>query len=301
MDHTLDLIDLDQPKRGYRRFLSTWVCRADGLTFLVDPGPRGTIPHLLAELARLGVARVDHVLLTHIHLDHGGGAAEILEAFPEATLYCHPKGAKHLFEPAALWEGSLKVLGDDARMYGEPGPVDPARMTDAEALARRGIEVVFTPGHAVHHVSFRYGATFFAGEAFGTRSPLPSGGLYLRPATPARFFLDQALASIDGVLKMPREPERTAFAHYGLVPGCFALAIAAREQLLLWVGATGELRGRAASRADLDEIVFQRLQKIDPCYGRGLFDELDADIQARERHFLHNTLDGILGWLESAS
>ncbi len=301
MDHTLDLIDLDQPKRGYRRFLSTWVCRGDGLTFLVDPGPRGTIPHLLAELARLGVARVDHVLLTHIHLDHGGGAAEILEAFPEATLYCHPKGAKHLFEPAALWEGSLKVLGDDARMYGEPRPVDPARTIDAAALARRGIEVVLTPGHAVHHVSFRYGATFFAGEAFGTRSPLPSGGLYLRPATPARFFLDQALASIDGVLRMPREPERTAFAHYGLVPGCFALAIAAREQLLLWVGATGELRGRAASRADLDEIVFQRLQKIDPCYGRGLFDELDADIQARERHFLHNTLDGILGWLESAS
>jgi glyoxylase-like metal-dependent hydrolase (beta-lactamase superfamily II) len=301
VEHRLDLVDLDQPKKGYRRFLSTWVCRDGDLTFLVDPGPRGTTPHLLAELARLGVARVDFVLLTHIHLDHGGGATDILEAFPEARLYCHPKGAKHIFEPAALWEGSVKVLGDDARMYGEPRPVDPARVIGAEDLSRRGIDAILTPGHAVHHVSFRYGATFFAGEAFGTRSPLPSGGLYLRPATPPRFFLDQAIESIDRVLKMPREPERTAFAHYGLVPGCFALALAAREQLLLWVGAASELRGRATSRQEIDALVFRRLQEIDPCYGRGLFDELDEDIQAREKHFLHNTLDGILGWLDSAS
>jgi glyoxylase-like metal-dependent hydrolase (beta-lactamase superfamily II) len=301
LNHDLAVIDLDQPKKGYTRFLSTWLCRGDGLAFIVDPGPRSTIQHLVAELSKLGVSHLDFVLLTHIHLDHGGGSAEILDAFPGAKLYCHPKGTKHLFEPAMLWNGSLKVLGDDATMYGEPRPVDPVRMTDEAELARHGIEAIATPGHAVHHASFRCGTTFFAGEAFGTRSPLPSGALYLRPATPPRFYLEQALGSIDRILAMPEEPSQTAFAHYGLVPGCFELARAAREQLLLWVGAASELRGRAASRAELDEIVFQRLQKIDPHYGLGLFDELDADIQARERHFLHNTLDGILGWLEASA
>jgi len=299
LDHELALIDLDQPKKGYRRFLSAWLCRGDGVTFLVDPGPKKTIPHLVAELGKLGAERLDYVLVTHIHLDHSGGAAEILDAFPDAKLYCHPKGARHLFDPSALWAGSVKVLGDDATMYGEPTPVDPARMADEAELSRRGIEAMMTPGHAVHHVSFRYGETLFAGEALGTRSPVSSGALYMRPATPPRFFLDQAIESIDLILSLQREPARTVFAHYGMLPGCFEWAFAAREQLLLWVGAVNELRREAASREVLDERVFQKLQRIDPRYGRGLFEELDPDIQSRERHFRHSTIDGILGWLET--
>jgi len=121
----------------------------------------------------------------------------------------------------------------------------------------------------------------------------------MRPATPPRFFLDQAIESIDLILSLQREPARTVFAHYGMLPGCFEWAFAAREQLLLWVGAVNELRREAASREVLDERVFQKLQRIDPRYGRGLFEELDPDIQSRERHFRHSTIDGILGWLET--
>jgi glyoxylase-like metal-dependent hydrolase (beta-lactamase superfamily II) len=120
VDHDLALIDLDQPKEGYRKFLSSWLCRADGLTFVVDPGPRSTVDHLIDELARRGVTRVDYILLTHIHIDHGGGAAELLAAFPGARLYCHPAGVRHMIEPSGLWKGSLAVLGDVAEMYGAP-------------------------------------------------------------------------------------------------------------------------------------------------------------------------------------
>jgi glyoxylase-like metal-dependent hydrolase (beta-lactamase superfamily II) len=151
----------------------------------------------------------------------------------------------------------------------------------------------------VHHVSFLHGETLFVGEAFGTRSPLPSGALYMRPATPKRFFLDQALASLDTLRALPVEPKLTAFAHYGSLPGAFAYADAAKRQLLLWVETARELKATATSRRQLDELVFARLQEIDPVYGQGRYDELAPDVRARERHFLSNTLDGILGWLDA--
>jgi glyoxylase-like metal-dependent hydrolase (beta-lactamase superfamily II) len=294
----LVLIDLDQPKKGYRKFLSAWVRRSGDLTFVVDPGPRSTAAYLLNELARMGVSRVDYFLLTHIHIDHGGGAAELLAAFPGSRLYCHPAGAKHLVEPAGLWKGSLSVLRDVALMYGAPNTVPADRIADEAEISARGIEVVMTPGHAVHHVSYVHGGTLFAGEALGTRSPLRSGALYMRPATPPRFFLDQALASMDRLRALPEEPALTAFAHYGSLPGAFAWADTAKKQLLLWIDVAREAKAAAGSRKELDELVFARLQELDPVYGQGRWDELDADIRARERHFLANSLDGILGWLE---
>ena len=297
MENDLVLIDLDQPKEGYREFLSCWLGRDGDLAFIVDPGPRSTAAHLIRELGRRGVTRVDFVLLTHIHLDHGGGAAELLDAFPEARLYCHPAGARHIVDPAQLWKGSLSVLGAVAQMYGAPSPVPAERIAAETELSAAGIRVLKTPGHAVHHVSYLHGGTLFAGEAFGTRSPLPSGALYMRPATPKRFFLDQALASLDSLRALPEEPARTVFAHYGSLPGAFAHAEAARRQLLLWVDTVRETKAAATSRAQLDDLVFARLQEIDPLYGQGRYDELAPDIRARERHFLENTVDGILGWL----
>jgi glyoxylase-like metal-dependent hydrolase (beta-lactamase superfamily II) len=294
----LTLIDLDQPREGYRQFLSAWLGQSDGVAFVVDPGPRSTVRHLIERIRGAGVERLDYVLVTHIHLDHAGGSTELLEAFPEARFYCHPAGAKHVVEPTQLWRGSQKVLKEIAGMYGEPRPVPAERIAAAEELERRGFGVIPTPGHAVHHVSFLRDGTLFAGEVFGTRSPMPDGALYMRPATPPRFFLDQLLASIDKLLALPEEPEEIAFAHYGKVPGGFDIARKARAQILRWVEAARELAPGAASRERLDDLVFARLQEIDPLHGQGLFDRLDPDVRARERYFLHNSLDGILGWLE---
>jgi len=298
VENDLVLIDLDQPREGYRKFLSSWLASRGDLTIVVDPGPRSTSAHLVGELARRGVTRVDYFLLTHVHLDHGGGAAELLEAFPEARLYCHPAGVRHLVDPDQLWRGSLAVLGEVAEMYGAPNPVPADRIASETEISARGVRALMTPGHAVHHVSYLHGETLFVGEAFGTRSPLPSGALYLRPATPPRFFLDQALASLDSLRALAVEPALTAFAHYGSMPGAFEYAEAAKKQLLLWVETARVMKATAATRPELDELVFARLQEIDPVYGQGRTDELAPDIRKRERHFLANSLDGILGWLE---
>jgi len=117
----------------------------------------------------------------------------------------------------------------------------------------------------------------------------------LRPATPPRFFLDEAVASLDRLLALDPEPARTAFAHHGLAEGCFRYARAAREQILLWVRIVRELR--AESEEDLGARLFARLMEEDPHCGRGRFDALDEDLRIRERHFYGNTLDGILSYL----
>ncbi|MDD5308664.1 MAG: MBL fold metallo-hydrolase [Deltaproteobacteria bacterium] len=290
------LIDLDQPLPGYRKFLSCWLWRADDLTFIVDPGPMSTIGHLIAELEARGVTCLDYVLVTHIHLDHSGGAAEVLAAFPDARLVCHESGVAHLVSPDKLWAGSQRVLGKVAPVYGKPAPVPAERLASFAEVLARGIKVIPTPGHAPHHMSFVFGDVLFAGEVAGTRCPLPDGRRYLRPATPPRFFLDDALSSIDRLLALDPMPTRFAFAHYGMDGDPRGWLLAAREQLVRWVDTIRSLI--AQSRDGLEQRLFDTLVSIDPLYGS--WPALDGDIQQRERHFLRNTLDGMLGYIDAA-
>ncbi|MCU0664605.1 MAG: MBL fold metallo-hydrolase [Myxococcota bacterium] len=295
----LFLIDLPQDQPGFRNFLSAWLVVGDPC-FVVDPGPASTVPLLIDSLRRLGVARLDVVLATHIHLDHSGGAAELLEAFPEARFHCHALGREHVISPAKLWQGSLKVLGDVARMYGEPRPVPAERFTDDEALLAIGIGVIDAPGHAAHHHCYLHDDCLFVGEALGTRQSLPSGRPYLRPATPPRFFLDQALSTIERLAALDPEPRRVAFAHHGLVEdGVRQWCARAREQLLRWVSSVQTLQ--TESKENLEERLFEHLMATDPFYGLGAFDELEDELKFRELHFLRNTLSGILSTLEASA
>ncbi len=297
-DYKLEVIDLDQKLEGYRLFLSAWVFGGNDLTVVVDPGPSSTIDKVVDGIAAMGIKKVDLILLTHIHLDHGGGVSEMIKAFPDARVFCHESGRKHIIDPQRLWQGSVKVLGRTAEVYGEPGPVRAeCMMTDASELKARGISVIPTPGHAPHHVSFLIDDVLFAGETFGTRVPLASGHLYLRPATPPRFFLNNAIESIDRVLALDKEPLKTIFAHYGSTGDTFAWAGRAREQLVLWVDTIRALY--AESEDHLEQRLYDRLMEVDPMYGQGRFAELPADIQKRERGFLANTLDGMLGHIKS--
>lgn len=296
MTPRLDLIDLDQSSlAGYRRFISCWLSRGDGPTFVVDPGPPSTAGGLVSRLRELGVERLDLILLTHIHLDHGGGVAEVLAAFPQARVHCHARGRQHLTAPARLWEGSRQVLGPVAEAYGEPRPVAPEVLLDDPDLADHGIAVIPTPGHAAHHQSYVHGGTLFVGEAAGTYLDLGDGRWYLRPATPPRFFPETALASVDRLLDWSPTPQRIAFAHHGLATGrSEALLGRAHQQLRHWVQTVGEVHAadpQAGFDTFADRCVAQ-LRRTDPHFALGA--ELPADIRSRERDFTRQTLRGML-------
>jgi glyoxylase-like metal-dependent hydrolase (beta-lactamase superfamily II) len=186
----LYLIDLEQKIRGFRNFICSWLIKGESGTILVDPGPLSTIDVLLKALEKLEVKSVDVVLLTHIHIDHAGGAGRIVEKYPMARVICHPKGIKHLINPDKLWQGSLKVLGDIAAAYGEIIPVPEENIGYEEELEtpEGAIHVYETPGHALHHLCYRFKDLFFAGEVAGVGFKVATG-LYARPATPPVFKL----------------------------------------------------------------------------------------------------------------
>jgi glyoxylase-like metal-dependent hydrolase (beta-lactamase superfamily II) len=208
----------------------------EGRAAFVDTGTTHAVPRLLAGLARkhIGPEAVDWVFLTHVHLDHAGGAGALLEHLPNARAVVHPRGAAHLTEPSRLIAVTRQVYGDAeyARLFGEIRPIAPERLVVTEdgtrlALAGRPFEFLHTPGHALHHhvIVDLEARAVFAGDTFGVsyREFDLAGREFVMPATtPTQFDPDQLDASIDRIVAA--RPEAVFLTHYGRVTGVAPLA-----------------------------------------------------------------------------
>jgi glyoxylase-like metal-dependent hydrolase (beta-lactamase superfamily II) len=203
---------------------------------IVDTGPNSAVPRVLAALAELGIERdaVEYLFLTHVHLDHAGGAGALMRELPRATAVIHPRGAPHMIDPAKLIAGTRAVYGDElyARLYGDILPIERQRLAIAQDgqrfdLAGRVFECVHTPGHALHHQSIvDHGATsIFTGDTFGLsyRELDSARGPWIMPTTtPTQFDPAQLKASI--VRIMQYRPRRLYLTHYSEVDQCARLA-----------------------------------------------------------------------------
>ncbi|TVP73866.1 MAG: MBL fold metallo-hydrolase [Nitriliruptor sp.] len=209
---------------------------------LIECGPALTIGSVLQGLAALGLGPSDlaYLVLTHIHLDHAGGAGDVAAAFPNATVVVSEHGARHLAEPDRLNASSARVYGPlFDTVYGACTPVPAERLrsiADRDELdlgAGRVLELLHTPGHAKHHLGVvdpDIGAVF-SGDSVGVQLP---GMTELRPATPPpEFHLEAALRSLDRYRE--RSPGRIYLAHYGPVDPADAVLDQAEEQLRRWV------------------------------------------------------------------
>jgi glyoxylase-like metal-dependent hydrolase (beta-lactamase superfamily II) len=285
----MELIELPLNIPGFRRFFGSWVCRG-GLNIVVDAGPANSARHLIDALAAAGLEKVDYVLLTHLHIDHAGGVAALLDRYPMARVICHAGGAAFLKEPRKLWEGSLKVLGKIAQAYGPPQPVAAERIIPHTENPLPELRVIETPGHAAHHLSFVYRNKLFAGEAAGNYIKIGRRE-YLRPATPPRFFLDVCLQSADRLLALKDRP--VCFAHFGSADSSHRLLAAFRDQLQRWktVIRTETLQGEENLIGRCIEALFAedpRLQAIR---------QADPATLERERFFIANSVKGFIGYL----
>jgi len=294
LTESLSLVDLDLPRTGFRQFISSWVYRSGGVTILVDPGPHAAHPALLAALKSLNIDQIDTVLLTHIHIDHAGGAGLLLHDYPDTRFFCHPKSFRHLSQPARLWEESRKVLRDLADDYGEIAPIPEGALFFRESLSINGLEIhaIETPGHAPHHLCFMIGDLLFAGEVAGVNYPLPKG-FYLRPATPPIFHRDVFLASLQKAARLPAS--RICLGHYGCISNPDLLFSSAMKQLEHWLDVVE--RHRLAPTEEAEEIIFGKILKSDPRLAE--YHSLPEDIQAREKFFCLNAIRGMRQYLST--
>ena len=201
----------------------------DGRAAIVDTGTTHSVPRVLDALAELGVPReaVDWVVLTHVHLDHAGGAGALLQHLPNARLTVHPRGARHMIDPARLWAGTVAVYGRDAaeQAYGKIVPVPAERIVETGegasiTLSGRRLDFIDTPGHARHHVVVRDSASshLFAGDMFGIsyRDFDVEGRAFIFPSsTPVQFDPLNTIDSIGRMLAL--SPEAIYLTHWSQV------------------------------------------------------------------------------------
>lgn len=190
---------------------------------LVESGVGLAAGRIAGRLTALGVGPRDlhAIAVTHIHLDHAGGAGELARRFPAATVLVHPAGARHLADPARLLASSRRAHGPLMdTVYGGMEPIDAARIRaledgDTVDLADRRLTVLHTPGHAPHHLSLLDDAgTLFTGDAAGVRIP---GMRVSRPSTPPPSF--DAADMLAGLRRMAAAaPARLLLTHFGAVP-----------------------------------------------------------------------------------
>lgn len=202
----------------------------NGRVAFIDTGSNDALPNALAALKKLGLdeAAVDYVILTHIHLDHAGGAGSLMAAFPNARLVVHPRGARHMAEPSRLVAGVTAVYGAEyvERVYGEILPIPAERIIEAPdghvvSLAGRELLCLDTPGHARHHICIvdRKTSGIFTGDMFGLsyRELDVDGRPFIFPTTtPTQFEPHEMRRSISRLLSFA--PEAVYLTHYGRVP-----------------------------------------------------------------------------------
>ncbi len=226
MDHGITAIDT-----GFFRplFDASHLIVERGRAAFVDVGTNHSVPALLAELQRQGLAReaVDWIILTHVHLDHAGGAGELLRQLPRARVWLHPRGVRHMVDPAQLMAGASAVYGADVveRTYGTLVPIAPDRIVEARdgdviELAGRPLRALDTPGHARHHISIWDEASraFFPGDTFGLsyrEFDGPNGPFILPTTSPVQFEPDALRASIGRMLGF--DPQAMLLTHYSRI------------------------------------------------------------------------------------
>ncbi len=294
----LFLIPLDQKLPGFAPFIGAWLYKGEK-NILVDAGPGATAPDLLKALDILDVPHPDAILLTHIHIDHAGGAGHIAQQFPDTPVVCHESGILHLADPSRLWEGSLKTLGQTARAYGPFQPVPSGQLYDAAMFREYNIEPFLTPGHAPHHVSFLIDSCLFVGEAGGIflepgQKSETRNDWYLRPATPPRFFLETSIQSIDTLKDVPHDI--LCYGHFGATRNTPRILETHKQQIFNWADIIRE-QMKAGHGTDLIDICTEALLNKDPllaCWNR-----MEPAVRERERGFMHNSIRGFTGYIES--
>jgi glyoxylase-like metal-dependent hydrolase (beta-lactamase superfamily II) len=314
--HALSLLDaahgIHVIDTGFQRprFDAAYLIVEDGRAAFVDCGTKYSLPRMLAALAEAGLtaASVDWLILTHVHLDHAGGAGALMARLPSAKLVVHPRGARHMLDPSKLWAGATAVYGAEEmrRSYGELVPVPAERVVEAPdgfavELAGRILRCLDTPGHAKHHNAIldeRSGCVF-SGDTFGLsyREFDTASGAFIIPTTsPVQFDPDALHASIRRLVAL--DPPAIHLTHYGPVADVRRLGDDLHATIDAMVALAhrhaGDMYRHAALAAALAQLYVERVH----AHGSALSGEAIRDLLALD---IELNAQGLEVWLDQQS
>ena len=239
-----------------------------GRAAFVDTGVNSSVPLLLDALEQqdLDPGDVDYLFLTHVHLDHAGGAGLLMQQLPNARCVIHPRGARHMIDPTKLIAGTELVYGKDKmrEVYGTIVPIDASRVIEPEdgqwfELHGRSLQTIYTEGHARHHYVLNDPAArgVFTGDSFGVsyrELDTVRGEIVFPTSTPVHFDPDEAHKAVDRIMAL--EPEHLFLTHYSRVGDLERLADAMHAGLDAFVEIALRHRQAANRKQALQDSLF---------------------------------------------
>jgi len=263
-----------------------YLVESNGEAAIIETGHYKTTERILNLLQqrKIPFAAVKYVIPTHVHLDHAGGASSLMQALPEAKLVIHPRGARHMIDPAKLIAGATAVYGEETfnAIYGEIQPIDEQRMiipedNDSLMIGSRTLLFRDTPGHASHHFCIwgEISKGWFTGDTFGISylGMAGSNGRFLFPTTsPVQFDPEKLKASIK--LLMSYKPERAYLTHFGAIDVCQEMANKLCQQVDDFVG--------LVTAHGSDEVSAESLEPMMTEYLLGVLAEQDCTLDEQD-------------------
>jgi len=262
--------------------ISAYAVKYD-IAAIIDPGTAKGADIILEEIDKSW--NVEYICPTHIHIDHGGGAAKLAKALG-AKIIVHPRGVKHVVNPEKLWKASKAVLGEVAEVYGKPEPVEEDRIIAAKDgqefdLGGEKLKVFHAPGHAPHMLVYYLvkSKVLFPADAVGM-----CFDSVVFPLTPPPFDVESALKTLQKLMRL--DVDYVAFTHYGIVKGNWPISTSL-EKIERWMEIAREI---AKAGKGIDEFV-GRLRKEDADVEK-LFQKLSEKPVALS--FIYTSASGML-------
>ncbi len=295
-----EVFQIDTEQSGYAGITAGYLIRGSK-PCLVETGTARSSETVIAALKELGIEKEDlaTIVVTHVHLDHAGGAGHLTSHFTKAQLIAHERGARHLVDPSRLMASARRVFGsllDD--VMGELLPTAAERVVSLGDFGKidlgngRSLDTYYAPGHASHHIGLvdSISGDLYVGDA---------AGVYIqetktqRPATPPPDFdLEITLNSIE--LFRSLAPKRLLFSHYGPVTDIEETLDGSIEELRLWVELVQTAR---SEKLDLDHAIAMIKEKTHERYER-LFKDPALSHRFEELNSTGANIVGINRWLD---
>ena len=250
---------------GYfsKDFAAIYILRQGNEVAIIETGNKYSATNVqkALEMDGLSFSDVAYIIPTHVHLDHAGGAGELMNRCQNAQLIVHPRGARHMIDPSKLIAGAIAVYGEAnyKKLYGEIIPIDSSRVIEADdnfILDFEGRELKFidTPGHARHHFCIwdEMTGSMFTGDTFGVsyREFDKGDEVYIFPSTsPVQFDPEALIKSIEKLITY--RPQRVCLTHFSAIDPTNKVV----DQLIDGIHFVSSLAKEYASRKEAEEII----------------------------------------------